>query len=87
METKEKAVERLTLEYKDLNLRYMRLHSDYEEFRNVYVGKPTFTNYKKLHAIHYKLIKCSKELCNSQTKLIDAYWVLFGIKHWQFHSV
>ena len=87
MEKKEKAVERLTKECKDLNLMYERLHAEYEEFKNVYTGNPTFTNYRKLHAFHNKLIKYSKELCSSQSKLIDAYWISFGIKHWQFHSV
>jgi molecular chaperone GrpE (heat shock protein) len=87
METKEKTVRKLTTEYKDLSQRYEMLHADYEEFKNVYTGNPTFTNYRKLHAIHNKLIKCSKELCNSQSRLIDAYWISFGLKHWQFHSV
>jgi len=85
MEIKENSVETLTNECKDLNLRYDRLRVDYEEFKNVYTGNPTFTNYRKLHAVHNKLIKCSEELCSSQSRLIDAYWASFGIKHWQFH--
>ena len=87
MGTKEITVEKLTTECKYLRLRYEMLHTDYEAFKNVYAGNPTFTNYRKLHAIHNKLIKCSEELCNSQSRLIDAYWISFGLKHWQFHSV
>lgn len=86
METKEKAVRSLKMECKNLDLRYKRFHNDYEEYKKEYARNPTFTNYRKLHAIHSKLIKCSDELCHSQDRLIDAYWIFLGVKHWQLRA-
>lgn len=86
METKEKAVRSLKIECRNLDQRYKSLHTDYEERKKEYARNPTFTNYRKLHAIHSKLIKCSDELYHSQDRLIDAYWITLGIKHWQFRA-
>lgn len=84
MENKELVVENLTKQCRNLDRKYELLRSDYERVKDVYADNPTFTNYRKLHAIHSKLIRCSDELCDFQSRLIDAYWAYFGIRHWQF---
>jgi hypothetical protein len=84
MESRELAIEKFTNQYRNLNRKYDRFRTEYEKIKDVYYESPTFTNYRKLHAIHSKLIRCSDELSESQTRLIEAYWSFFGIRHWQF---
>ncbi|HBE43049.1 MAG TPA: hypothetical protein DDW27_17960 [Bacteroidales bacterium] len=84
MESKEIVVEKLTNLCRDLDRKYERLRVDYENIKDEYAGSPTFTNHRRLHAVHSRLIKCSEELSESQNRLIEAYWSYFGVKHWQF---
>jgi len=84
MEAKELAVEELTNQCRDLDRKYEQLRSEYEQIKDAYSESPTISNYNNLNNVHGMLIKCSGELYDIQSRLIEAYWSYFGIRHWQF---
>lgn len=84
MDAKELAVERLTNECRDLDRKFEQLRSAYEQIKVAYSESPTISNYNNLSTVHGKLIQCSDDLCDIQTRLIEAYWSYFGVRHWQF---
>jgi hypothetical protein len=84
MEAKELAVETLTNQCRDLDRKYEKLRSEYEQVKEVYSVNPTISNYKNLNTVHGQLIRCSNNLSAIQNRLIEAYWSYFGVRHWQF---
>lgn len=84
MEAKELAVEKLTNQCRDLDRKYEQLRSEYEQVKDAYAESPTISNYNNLNAVHGQLIRCSDELSVIQSRLIEAYWSYFGVRHWQF---
>ncbi len=84
MEAKELAVEKLTNQCRDYDRKYEHLRSEYEQIKDAYSESPTISNYNNLNTVHSMLIKCSDDLYDIQSRLIEAYWSYFGIRHWQF---
>ena len=84
MEAKELAVEELTHQCRDLDRKHEQLRSEYEKLKDAYSESPTISNYNNLNNVHGMLIRCSDDLSDIQSRLIEAYWSYFGIRHWQF---